>query len=73
MEEPKIAPKFSSPAPGGLERAKMVVPICITDMIMSNFIPFATFFMITGIPAKLAMHTKNTTITNASNPSCVRE
>ena len=40
-------------------KQQMMVPICITDMITNSFIPFALLFLRTGIPAKLAMPTKN--------------
>ena len=65
-----LAPRDGPPMPGASKiQQEMMVPICITDMIMNSFIPFATFFMRTGIPAKLATPTKNTTITSASDPA----
>ena len=44
---------------------QMIVPICTTDMIMNSFIPFALFFLRTGIPAKLAIPTKMTAAVTA--------
>ena len=59
----RSSPRDGPPMPGALKiQQEMMVPICITDMIMNSFIPFATFFMRTGIPAKLATPTKNTII-----------
>ena len=54
------------PIPGVLAiKQQMMAPICITDMIMNSFIPFALLFLRTGIPAKLAMPTKKTAAVTA--------
>ena len=59
---PKLSIISGPPIPGVLAiKQQMMAPICITDMIMNSFIPFALLFLRTGIPAKLAMPTKNTT------------
>ena len=57
---PKLSIISGPPIPGVLAiKQQMMAPICITDMITNSFIPFALLFLRTGIPAKLAMPTKN--------------
>ena len=66
----RSSPRDGPPMPGALKiQQEMMVPICITEMVKNSFTPFAGFFMITGIPTKLATPTKNTTIASASDPA----